>query len=70
MVQVLLQEHDDDYKDNEIFVEMITGLTFMKCMGTKLLVCVADPAMPHSYPPHTILTCVHGDFYRANRDAI
>ena len=47
---MLLQNHDDDYKDNGISVEMITDLTFMKCMGTKLLDCVADPAMRHSYP--------------------
>ena len=32
VVQVCLQDHDDDYKGNGISVEMITDLTFMKCM--------------------------------------
>lgn len=50
MVQVLLQDHDDDYKDNEISVGMTTDLTFMKCMGTKLLVCVADLPCPTHIP--------------------
>lgn len=42
-------------------METVADLTFMKSARTKLLVCVADPAMPYSPPlTLTIFTCADG----------
>ena len=49
VVQVPVQNHDDNYKDNGISVEMITDLTFMQCMGG---VCV------YTFFPYCLLCAV------------